>query len=293
MKLHRGMVIKALHVSGYTLYLLSVQAARVLPLPLVFISGKFVGALGYVLLRKRREITVRNMTMALGKSQSGARHLALQHFMNLGANLLSMLKIATMSDEQLRRCVTVKIAPEIPSGAESGIGWVAALSHMGNWELLGRLAQLFPQYRFGAVYQPLANDYVDRHFKKCRERAGLTLFNRREGFWKVLSFLESGGVLGVLTDQHAGLSGTPMPFFGREASTSTLAAALAERAGVAIVPISMKTTGLGRWHVSVGHPFPKTDFPEAATALINRELERQIAESPSDWLWSHNRWKLK
>ena len=287
-----GGQFKILHVSGYALYLCSVQISRFFPLPLVFLSGKCLGALGYVLLKKRRRITVENLMMALGKSESEARKLALRHFMNLGANILSMLKIVTMSDTRLRRHVTLEVAPEVPSGPELR-GWVAAISHMGNWELLGRLAQLFPQYRFGAIYQPLANSYVDRHFKKCRSRAGLTLFNRREGFWKPLAFLESGGVLGVLIDQHAGMSGTPMPFFGREASTSTLAASMALRAGVPVIPITMNTVGLSRWRVSIGHPIQSGGTPLELTAAMNRELEKQIVASPADWLWSHNRWKYK
>jgi len=170
-------------------------------------------------------------------------------------------------------------------------GWVALLSHMGNWELLGRLSPLFPQYRFGAIYQKLANDYVDRHFTASRARSGVTLFDRRDGYWKSVAFLESGGVVGVLADQYAGTPGTWLPFFNRLTSTSTLPAALAQRAGVEVLPVVINTTGLARWHVSVGYPLPKSSDPEPLTAAINRELEKQITASPADWLWSHNRWK--
>jgi len=230
------------------------------------------------------------MQIALGKSEEESRGLAFLHFMNLGANLLSALKIATMSDAQIRRRVTVEILPVIPPEPDRK-GWVALLSHMGNWELLGRLSPLFPQYRFGAIYQKLANDFVDRHFKQSRARSGVTLFDRRDGYWKSVTFLEAGGVVGVLADQYAGTPGTWMPFFGRLTSTSTLAAALAQRAHVDILPVVINTTGLARWQVSVGHPLPKSGDPEALTADINRELERQITASPADWLWSHNRWK--
>jgi hypothetical protein len=132
---------------------------------------------------------------------------------------------------------------------------------------------------------------VDRHFKETRARSGVTLFDRREGYLKCATFLRSGGVVGVLVDQYAGLPGTWMPFFKRLTSTSTLAALLAQRAGVDIVPISINTTGLAKWHVTISMPISRGDDVEILTARINEELEKEIEASPADWLWSHNRWK--
>ncbi len=278
------------HLAGYTVYRGCVFLARAVPLKLVFLGGKALGAIGFSLLRRRRKLAVSNMQAALGITGPEAHKLARRNFIILGANLLSMLKMATMSDAQIWRHVTFEIAPEIPREAGRK-GWVAVLSHMSNWELVGRLAKLFPQYRFGAIYQKLANARVNRHFNESRARLGVTLFDRKEGFWNSVAFLESGGVLGVLADQYAGVSGTWMPFFGRLTSTSTLAAALAHRVGVELVPVAIKTTGLARWHVAVGHPLPKGGAAEATTAAINGELERQISVSPADWLWSHDRWK--
>ena len=283
-------LLKLLHLAGYAVYLGGIALARLVPLTLVFLLGKSLGALAYYLLRKRRLLAESNMRAALGISGAEARRLARRHFMVLGANLLSMLKIPTMSDARIWRHVTFDIVPKISDAAE-GKGWVAVLSHMSNWELLGRLTKLFPQYRFGAIYQKLANGHVNRHFNNNRARMGVTLFDRREEFWSSVAFLESGGVVGVLADQYAGVSGTWMPFFGRLTSTSTLAAAMAHRVGVELVPVTINTTGVARWHVSVGNPLAKGTTPEIATAAINRELETQIIASPADWLWSHDRWK--
>jgi len=279
-----------LHLFGYGLYLTCTVLARPVPLSALFLCGRFLGLIGSFVLRKRQRLAVSNIRIALGLNESEARKLTRNHFMNLGANLLSMLKVPTMSDAQIWRHVTFDITPRI-SQLPEGKGCVMVLCHMSNWELLARLSKLFPQHRFGAIYQKLANGYVNRHFNKSRARTGVTLFDRREGFWDSVAFLESGGLLGVLADQYAGDSGTWMPFFGRLTSTSTLAAALARRVDVDLVPISVTTTGLARWHIAVGNPLAKGNTPEILTAAINCELEKQITASPADWLWSHDRWK--
>ena len=208
--------------------------------------------------------------------------------------MLSALKVATMSEEEILECVSVEIAPGLEERAKDGqdkSGWVAMISHMGNWEILSHLSPIFPYYKYGAIYHKLANDYVDRHFKVTRALSGVTLFDRREGYLKCVDFLRSGGAVGVLVDQYAGLPGTWMPFFKRLTSTSTLAALLAQRAGVDIVPISINTTGLAKWHVTISMPIPREADTEILTAKINEELEKEIEASPADWLWSHNRWK--
>lgn len=280
-----------LYLIVYGFYRAALEMFRLIPVTLVFIIGLCLGALGFAVLGKRRRLAVSNIMMALGKSRRFALGLAFRHFALLGANLLCTAKAYTMSDDALRRRTMIAIAPEIPEKPSSS-GWVAMLSHSGNWELLARLSAFFPQYRYGAVYQPLANSLVDRHFRKVRTSAGISLFNRREGFWKPLAFLENGGVLGILCDQNAGVTGTFLPFFGKATSTSMLAATLALRTDTPVVPISVTTSGLARWHVSVGHPIEKGSSPAEMTAFINRRLEQQITVSPADWLWSHNRWKI-
>lgn len=280
------------HKIAHGFYLAGVWLARWLPLPALFLLGSGLGMLAFFILRKRRRLAIANIRMALGKDVLEARRLARAHFRTLGANLLSMLKIPTMTSEQIRRRVTVEMAPEIDA-APAGKGGVAVLSHTGNWELAGRLSDFLPRFRFGAIYQRLANPLIDADFKNRRARSGTTLFDRREGYWAPLAFLEAGGILGVLSDQNAGEAGVMTPFFGHPASTSTLAATLAQRTGADIVPVALRTVGIARWHIAIKRPFEKFESPLAATEAINRELEKQIASSPADWLWSHNRWKIR
>jgi heptosyltransferase II len=284
---------KIIHLAGYSLYLACTAVARLFPLSFVFLAGKMLGALGFIILPGRRKLAVENLMIALEKNGEDAQTLAREHFMNLGANMLSALKIATMSDAAIRDRVTIEMPPELEKAAQGEFkkGWVVMISHMGNWELFSHLAPFFPHFKFGAIYHRLANEYVDRHFKEARARSGVTLFDRREGYLKCVSFIREGGAVGVLVDQYAGLPGTWMPFFRRLTSTSTLAATLALRADTQITPIAIRTTGLARWHVVVSLPIGASPDAEILTARINTELEKQITAAPADWLWSHNRWK--
>ncbi|MEZ0254824.1 MAG: hypothetical protein ACAI37_06080 [Chthoniobacter sp.] len=253
------------------------------------------GEIAYWLLWKRRQLSLRNLTRALKgqKTRDELRALNRLHFRRLAANLLCCFKIDTMSPEEILKRVTVEKpqALEVPPEGQR-TGWVAMISHLSNWELFGSLTALFPDYQFGAVYQKLANPFIDQYLREMRAQAGIMLFERKEGFLRCIDFLRDGGAIGVLVDQSAGYAGLWTPLFGRLASCSTLAASLAIRTEVPIVPIAIYTSSVARWTVVGAEPIqPGADDMEPLTARINRQLEQQILRSPADWLWAHNRWK--
>lgn len=281
--------VRVFHFVSYVGFRLGEAWVRLLPIQFLFVVGRIGGGLAYVMLRRRRAIALRNLRLAFGEkmSESELRALARRHFELLGANLLAGLKAATLSDEQLWSRVTAN-EPKRPG--ESGC--IILTSHIGNWELYSHLARKYPEYRFGAVYQPLANPLINRYLTTARTKAGLKLFDRRKQLLGCMRFLRSGGVVGVLADQGAGYAGVWTPLFGRLTSSSTLAARMSVSTRLPIVPIAITTSGCARWKMTILDPiYPGDEQADVFTAKLNRVLEEQICRSPADWLWAHNRWK--
>jgi len=281
--------IRIFHFCSYLAFRLCEGLIRLLPLDFVFVAGKVGGEFACRFFPKRRTLALRNLRLAFGteKSEAQLRALNRKHFQLLGANLLAGLKASVMPEERIWERVTADLPEE-----RSNSGWVALISHQSNWEILSHLGREFPEYRFGAIYQGLANPYIDRYMQRTRTQSGNVLFDRRTELLKCVRFLREGGVVGVLIDQGAGYAGLWTPLFGRLTSSSTLAATLSIRTGLPVVPIAIRTSGRARWRMIVSDPvYPDDDDPELLTAQINRLLEEQIRQSPADWLWAHNRWK--
>src|SRR3954470_6854014 len=284
-----GALIRLFHLLSYVAFRAGEGVIRLLPIDAAFGIGSFGGSIAYRILWRRRALALSNLRLAFGREMSQQQLEALnrEHFRRLGANLLAGLKASTLDHEKIWARVTAKIPVD-----RGNSGWIALISHMGNWELYSHLGQRFPEYRFGAVYQTLANPFTDHYVRKMRGRAGITLFDRRTQLLSCVRFLREGGVVGVLVDQGAGYSGLWSPLFGRLTSSSTLAARLALRTALPVVPIAINTCGKAQWKMIISPPiYPQTDDPEVLTAEINRQLEQQIRQSPADWLWAHNRWK--
>ncbi len=279
----------------YLLYRVEAAALTALPLRVLYAVGNGAGFFGWLLFGRYRRLARRNVTTAFGqeKSPRQLRRLVRQHFQRLCANLLCSMKLANMPVDEILQHVKVENIEAMDRQLRAGVPVVVVLSHLGTWELFAHIPPKFIGHvRNASVYQRLGNRYIDAHFRQIRSRNGVELFDRKEGFQPVVQLLRAGGVVGILSDQHAGDHGLWTPLFGRLASTSSLSALLAKRTNAAMVAGAVYATGPAQWRMVFSERFDRPGAPvEELTASVNRIIERQIRQSPEDWLWAHNRWK--
>jgi heptosyltransferase-2 len=190
------------------------------PLPVCFLFGRFCGWIAHLILPGYRRLARRNLAIAFEgeKSDAQIRQLARDHFVTLGGNLVSSIKLGVMSHEKVQARLTIRGREHADAITESGRGFVYLICHMGSWEILARVKAVSSTPLRGSLYQALSNPYLDRLVRRRREQNGTHLFDRSEGFYGPIRHLKDGGVLGVLVDQHAGDKGVWCPFFGRLAS---------------------------------------------------------------------------
>lgn len=282
----------------YLLALCLVTVIRLLPITICFVLGQLVGLFVWMILPRYRRLSKQNLRIAFGPtlSEREAGSMTLKHFLNLGANIVSSIKIPALSEKQLRSRLQFDQGENWEDwivGKKAGSqGTVAALSHFGNWEINAQIAEFVKPRQAGCVYQALRSSLMDDLVNRDRRSRGVHTFDRKKEMQGAATLLKEGGVVGVLTDQHAGNAGIWMPLFGKLASTSPLAASLAHRTGSLLSQVSVRTTGLARWVIHTSAPV-QTEGREVAeiTMDLNRLLEQEIRNSPTDWFWVHNRWK--
>jgi len=279
----------------YLLYRSGSAIASALPLPLLFVFGEFLGFCAWIILGNYRRLAQHNVTIAFGneKSLRQLRRLVRRHFQRLGANLLCSVKLTGMPLEKMATRIEAENLDFIHRELRAGRPVVLILSHLANWELF---AHILPKYigyvRNSTIYQRLGNRFIDEHVRRVRGRAGVEMFDRKEGFDKAIKLLRDGGAIGILSDQHAGDHGVWAPFFGRLASTSPLPALLAKRTRAALVGVAIYTDGRARWRVVISPALQDNqESVGSLSAKTNLVIEQQIRRAPEDWFWVHNRWK--
>ncbi|MEY4300142.1 MAG: ADP-heptose--LPS heptosyltransferase 2 [Verrucomicrobiota bacterium] len=281
----------------YVIYLLVLGLLAVLerlPLVLAFRLGSVLGLMAWAILPEYRRLARRNLRIAFGEEmdEREIRRTARRHFQTLGANLLCVPRLAKLPEDVVLARVEILGFHHLREALDRKKGAITAINHIGNWELYALLVGCAGDAEVGTIFQSQRNKYLNRLIDRNRRRLGLRTFDRKRGYLNAIDLLESGGVLAVLIDQHAGEGGLWTPLCNKLASTSPLAAMLAQRTGAPLLSVAIHTTGTARWRCTMEPPIEPAglDVPEL-TWRLNQMLERQIKGSPPDWFWLHNRWK--
>ena len=167
--------------------------------------------------------------------------------------------------------------------------------HLAYWEAqTGQfLLTPAPHPEFGVIYRPLDNATADAFVKRSRERFGMKLLSRKEGFAEALKILRRRGWVGVLFDQNAGMQGALTTLFGRVCATTELPGLMAEKFDARVYGIFPRRRAF--WRVEIGlEPIPHGGTGESVTIGLNRWLEELLGRDDNlcaSWLWAHDRWR--
>jgi heptosyltransferase-2 len=280
---------------SYLFYRALAAVVAALPLRLLFVIGNITGFFSWLILGKYRRLARHNLRIAFSaeKSPRELGRLARRNFQRLSTNLLSSIKLSAAPFETLKKRIVIENFEVLDRHLRAGRPVVLVLSHLGNWELIAQIVpRLLHGFRISTVYQKLENRFIDQYVHRLRAHTGAELFDRKEGFQKPIELLRAGGLIGILSDQHAGDHGLWVPLFGRLASTSPLPALLAKRTNAVIVAAALYTDGVARWRLVVEPALDtKNESVESLTFKTNEIIAQQVRRAPEDWFWLHNRWK--
>ena len=265
-----------------------------LPLPWTFRIGQAIGLLAWGILPGYRDLARRNLTRSIPELTSRQIGECIRaHFQTLGANFLCAFVLAQKSWEETEKYFDVSEYRRVEGQVRGIASIVALVPHIGNWELMVTAPNWVSRPKMGAVFQRLRNRLIDEHVRKSRGLSGVELLDRSEGFNRGVAILKEGGILGILSDQHAGDKGVWVPFFDRLCSTTPLPAIMAKKAHSRIGWAVVRTAGVARWRLEARlEEFSPKASIEEITAQLNLHLEEKIRENPADWFWVHDRWKI-
>lgn len=173
---------------------------------------------------------------------------------------------------------------------QAGRPVILVTGHFGNYDA-SRAALIARGFRVGALYRPMKNRFFNAHYVQAISGIGTPLFARgRAGLTEMVRHLKSGGMLGLLIDQHMN-KGAPLTFFGMAAQTALSAAELALKYDALLVPTYAVRLPDGlNFRIIVEAPIPH-GTADAMTQALNDSLEALVRDHMDQWFWIHRRWK--
>ena len=169
--------------------------------------------------------------------------------------------------------------------------------HFANFELMTMELDKFG-IKCAAIYRPLNNFFLNPLMEYLRMKyvCPNQIPKGRIGMREIISKVKDGYSIALMVDQRVS-EGPRTLFFNKPAHTTTIPAQLALKYNCKLVPISLERKEGANFEMTIHEPYKieKTGNDEEdtknITLKINQILEKMIVENPTQWIWSHNRWK--
>ena len=275
---------------------------QILPHKAAVNLGRMLGKATDNVWLSRHKIILNNLKIAFGDSLTEAKRgeIARDVFANLGMTLAEVSRFPKFSRSDILTLVSGTNLEVFEELLKFGKGGLLVGSHFGNWELVGAYFDALG-YPVDFLIRGQHNKLVDNYLTKIRESRGGRLIHSEErgGMKEILRALKANRQIALVSDQHAGSNGIIIKFFGRLVSVPRAPAVLSYRTGAPIVTGHILRNEDFTHHCVMGELiYPDTTADEHAeiyrlTRIYTERFEKAIRKYPSQWLWTHRRFKYQ
>ncbi|GHB90024.1 glycosyltransferase family 9 protein [Cerasicoccus arenae] len=285
-------MLKLIHIFGWFLARCPEAFSRALAAAL--------GDLIYVLPTRRRRTILANLHHAFPEMGEAARRAIARTSCRRTVELALLLLVSPhYSTEQLRGRFQIDpfFEKELNENAESPEAAVAIVPHLCLMESLTLLPTLTagPCPPIATIYRPLKQRALEDWVLRTRQRFGMRLLSRKEGFAEAIQMIRDKKVVAILFDQNAGNTGLLSTFLGRVCSSTELPGMLAAKYNTRYVAVWTERTGFWRGVLKM-EELPKPATAQEGVFIANDWFEKKMIAEPAfrtDWLWLHDRWRTQ
>ena len=248
---------------------------------------------------RSKNVTKKNIEIALGKiDKIKETEIINSMWSNIGRTFAEYVYLKNFKFNKTNfkhmEISGTKYLDEIKKNNESVIFYSG---HFANFELMAMELDKFG-IKCAAIYRPLNNFFLNPLMEYLRMKfiCPNQIPKGRMGMREIMNKIKNGYSIALMVDQRVS-EGPRENFFNKPAHTTTIPAQLALKYGCKLVPISLKRKEGISFEMTIHEPhnIEKTDNADKdvrnITIKINQVIESIILKNPTQWIWSHNRWK--
>ena len=153
--------------------------------------------------------------------------------------------------------------------------------------------RLQKKYSLATIYRPLNNffkplmEYLRKKYV-CKNQIKKGINGVRDA----IEFIKNKHSIALMIDQRVS-EGEKIDFFEKPALTTTLPAQLSIKYNLKIIPVYIERDKNNNFNMEFQKEIDPANFKNKIelTRELNTSMEKMIKRNPTQWIWSHNRWK--
>ncbi|MGZ9676231.1 lysophospholipid acyltransferase family protein [Flavobacterium sp. GNP001] len=269
----------------------------ILPFPIFYFLSDCVYLLVYHVIGYRKKVVRANLALALPHLTAKERlQIEKKSYHHLCDMFLEMVKTMTISSAEMNKRFVVTNLEVMTDLEKKGKSIMLIASHYASWEWLLSFNQKVSLKGIG-VYKKLANKHFDKLVRDIRSKYNTELVPTNQTIPLIANNHRNNiqCIYGLASDQSpkADRIFHWHSFMGVEVPVHTGPEMLAKKYDMNVVFAKVKKIKRGYYELTIV-PLSENaksvpDF-EITEAYI-KEVEKQIAEAPEYYFWTHKRWK--
>ena len=166
-------------------------------------------------------------------------------------------------------------------------------AHFSNFELMAMAIEK-AGVSLSAIYRPLNNKMVNSIMEPLRKKyiCKNQIKKGINGVRESLKFFKQGVSIAIMIDQRVS-EGVKINFFNYPAYTTTIPAQFVKKFGCKIQPVHIERYDKIKFKITFDEQliFGENANNASISLKLNQWLESKIKKNPSQWIWTHDRWK--
>lgn len=280
------------------LYYLFLKPLSLLPLAVLHCLSDALFLLFWYVVPYRKKVVLQNLRNSFpNKSIKEIETLAKDFYAHLCDIIVESVKLFSISKEELLKRFTFPDPSLVNGFFDQNKSVVMVGAHVNNWEFLAVLCPVIFKHLPLGIYNPLENKFFNQKFMESRSRYGTNLVSTKEVFARMSEPFERPVAVFFGSDQSPTYSKNIIwtTFLNQETAVPTGAEIMAKRYDMPVIFGAIHKIKRGYYYFSTEliaeNP---TGMPDGEISkAFTKAFEKQIIENPSQWLWTHKRWKRK
>ena len=211
---------------------------------------------------------------------------------NYGRILSEYSYISNFSKGDLDKYIKIENVERLEE-IKKGLPVVFVSAHFSNFELMAMAIEK-AGVNLSAIYRPLNNKMVNSIMEPLRKKyiCKKQIKKGLNGVREALKYFKQGVSIAIMIDQRVS-EGRKINFFDYPAHTTTIPAQFVKKFGCKIQPVHIERYDKIYFKISFDEQISVDgNADDSSISLrLNQWLEEKIRKNPSQWIWSHDRWK--
>ena len=165
--------------------------------------------------------------------------------------------------------------------------------HFANFELMS-MEITKRNIKLATIYRPLNNIFLNPTMEILRKKfiCKNQIKKGLNGVRDAIEYIKNDFSIALMIDQRVS-EGEKINFYKKPALTTTLPAQLALKYKLSIVPVFIQRKSNSKFVLEFQNEIKSEDFHDKLelTQKLNKVLEKMVVRNPTQWIWTHNRWK--